>query len=164
MALSLYRILPRHAIKNVVSTSYLTRKVTYNVSYNYAFYHCFVWVAIGTVAKKTNVSIRIPYKLLCLSVQTYWKVRHIKLIMIKEIVGDFYKAKLGLSLCCFIGHQQTIINLFFNRFSRPYEKLVKSGVRRQDYHYAAGTTPVISVNIKDLQVVSEEVREIAMEI
>ncbi len=83
--------------------------------------------------------------------------------MIKEIFDSSYEAKLRLSIYCFIGHL-TIINLFFDCFSRPYEKLVKSGVRRQDYHYAAGTTPVISVNIKDLQVVSEEVREIAMEI
>ena len=46
---------------------------------------------------------------------------------------------------------------------RPYEVLVKSGTRRQEYLYPSGTTPVISVNIKDLEVVSEEVRELPME-
>jgi hypothetical protein len=37
--------------------------------------------------------------------------------------------------------------------ARPYEQLVKSGTRRQEYHYKPGTTPVITVSMKDLQVI-----------
>lgn len=48
-------------------------------------------------------------------------------------------------------------------YLRPYEELMKSGTRRQDYVYPAGTTPVINVSIKDLEIVSETVREIPME-
>ena len=40
---------------------------------------------------------------------------------------------------------------------------MKSGTRRQDYVYPAGTTPVINVSIKDLEIVSESVRETPME-
>lgn len=47
-------------------------------------------------------------------------------------------------------------------YIRPYEILGKSGVRRQEYSYPAGTTPIQSVNVRDL-IVSEEVRETPME-
>jgi len=48
-------------------------------------------------------------------------------------------------------------------YIRPYEELGKSGIRRQEYRYAPGTTPVQTVTVKEFDVVSEEVREVPME-